>query len=217
MSSTDKALTEVLEDAMTAVLQRVGGPLIGKVDTYDPATATAQVTPVVPLYVDDELVTPPKLYSVPVLWPASTAHRIHFPLTAGSIVELTPLGHDHSQWLTTGTAGVAPPSTRRVSLADLVAIPMAPSPTNQPPPAGSYDTVWGVLYGLWIAGSSSATDFAAMAGKVLTELNNIAAEYNAHIHAGPGGNTGTPLSSDPPFDPSVITPSSVACTKLKVE
>ncbi len=210
MSTIDLPLTEVLEDAMEAALQTLGGSVMAKVDAYDHATARAAVVPQVPIYVDGELVSPPKIYSVPVMWPGSLTHRMHWPLTKGSYVELTPLGVDHSQWLTTATPNVPPPSTRRWSMSDLVALPIAPSPTATPPDATSYDSVFAVLWGQYIVGSTAAPDFVALAAKVLTELNNIKTAYDLHIHGTPAGNSTAPTVPLP-------TPSSVAATKLKAE
>lgn len=156
------SLTELLEQTIEKMITRLGGPVFGKIETFDQATDRASVTPLVPLWVDGELVQAPKVPSVPVLWLGSTAHRITWPLPAGSLVELAPLGCDHSQWLTSGTPNAPTTSTRRLSLSDLVAVPFAPSPMASPASAASYDATWAVLWGLWAIGSKAASKAVAL-------------------------------------------------------
>ena len=119
---TDVTLTELLEQTIALALQSMAGPMIGSVDTYDAASARASVTPLIPLLLEGEMIPAPKLPSVPVLWPRSTTHGYTFPISAGTIVELIPLGHDHSKWLTAGTSFIAPIDDRRFSLSDLAAV-----------------------------------------------------------------------------------------------
>lgn len=169
--STNKALTEAFEVAIEKVLQRVGGPMFGRVESYRQDRGRAAVQPLVPVWVDGEIVKPPKLHSVPVCWSQSTTHGVYFPLGAGSLVELVPLGHDHSNWVTTGTENVPPPSTRRVSVSDLVAIPVSANPTAVLVTSDRYERTgtWGVLYGLWKVGSSSASKAVGLNGDAVNK------------------------------------------------
>jgi len=172
---TNVSMTELLEQAIEVMLQRVGGPLFGRVDSYTPATARASVVPLVPLWVDGVIVTPPKLHSVPVCWPGTVSHGLHIPLPAGAIVMLVPLGWDHSQWLTSGTPNVPPDSMRRLSLADLVAVPMSAAPMAMPPNPLSHDSTWAVLFGAWAIGGASAVKAAALHGDVVPPSVALAA------------------------------------------
>jgi hypothetical protein len=212
---TDVSLTDLLEQVMERALQSMTGPMIGKVDTYDAAAGRVSITPLIPLSVDDEIVPAPKLPSVPVLWPRSGTHAVTFPLAAGALMELVPLGHDHSRWMVAGTEGQQPTDDRRFSLSDLVALPLAPSPLSAPPDPTSYDSAWGVLFGQWKAGDSTASDFVALATKVLTELQSIKTAYDLHTHSYNPGPAPAILTTVP--SNRLPAPGSVACTKLQAK
>jgi hypothetical protein len=209
---TDVSLLQLLEQVLVITLQSMAGPVIGKVDAYDSAKNRVSITPLVPLLVAGEVVPSPKLPSVPVAWPSLGSMSIKFPLAAGAYMELHPLGHDHHSWLTDGAERLPPTNERRFSLSDLVAVPLAPSPLATPPDPTSYDAAWAVLFGQLKVGSSAATDFAALASKVLTELQAIKTAYDLHTHAyNPGPGSSTPTAA--PLNP-LPAPSSVAATKL---
>lgn len=164
MSGTDVSLTDLLEQVIGEALRRMMGPVVGQIESYDAPSGRASVTPLVPLLVAGTVIPPPTLQSVPVAWPASSAHSVKFPLGAGVLVTLAPLGHDHDEWLTSGTPNVTPKSERRFSLADLVAYPVAPLPLASSPDPLSYDPSWAVLLGRWAVGGSDATKAAALDG-----------------------------------------------------
>jgi hypothetical protein len=214
---TEVPLTDLLEQTIAVALKRMAGPVYGTVDTYDAATERCSVKPLVPLLVNGELLEAPKLPSVPVEWPSNGgSHSYKLPLIKGSKVRLAPLGHDHTEWFTTATPDLKPPSERRFSLADLVASPLVPSPLASSPDPLSYDAAntWAVLFGKHIVGDNTGT-LVALANKVLTELQAIKTAYDGHTHAylpGPGGSTPTA----PPLNP-MPTPGSVACTDLKAK
>lgn len=154
---TDISLTDLLEQQLEVTLQAMTGPMLGQVDTYDAASARASITPLIPLLVDGEVVPSPKMPSVPVLWPGHGDFRYTWPVAAGAIMQLLPLGHDHSRWMSSGTANIAPTDDRRFSLSDLVALPLAPSPIAAPPSPTSHDPAWAVLYGQHKIGSNAAS------------------------------------------------------------
>jgi len=217
VSGTDVSLTDLLLQTMRATVDEQEGPMLGSVNTYDPATRRMNVTPLVPLYVEpgDEPVPSPPIPHVLTIWPETATHSIKWPLAKNSTVILEPLGHDHTAWMVTGKAGEPAKSSRRFSLADIVAIPLGALPNTSPAPATSYDPTWAVLYGMWAAGGSDATEFVALATKVLTELQSIKTAFDAHTHAylpgpGPSTPTATPLNPMP-------APGSVAATMLKAK
>lgn len=223
MSGTEVSLTTLLEQVIALALQSMDGPVVGKVNGYNSAKNRANVTPLVPLLVAGEWEPTPTLPEVPVAWPGGPSHSYKFPIVGG-LVQLAPLGHDHSDWTVTGAAGIPAKSERRFSLADLVAYPLAPSPLATPPDPLSFDTVFAVLFGKHTMGAD-ATDFAAMAAKVLSEDQSIANWADAHTHdaggytntAGPvTGISGTPVTAPAVPDP-VPAPGSTACTRLKVK
>lgn len=213
---TEVPLTDLLEQTIAVALKRMAGPVIGLVDTYDPVAGRISVTPLVPLLVNGALLPAPKLPSVPVEWPSNGgSHSYRLPLIQGSWVKLAPLGHDHTEWLTTGTPNLPPPSERRFSLADLVARPLVPSPLTSPPDPLSYDAAntWAVLFGKHIVGDNTGT-LVALANKVLTELGDIKTTIEApHSHGGvlAGGATTATASL------TGYSPSSVACEDLKAK
>lgn len=205
---TDVGLTKLLEDALILAVQAMAGQAIGKIDTYDSATDRVSITPLVPLRVAGEMVAAKKQPSVPVAWPQIGGMSLKFPLLPGAFMRLSVLGHDHSGWMVSGTEGVVPVFDRRFSLSDLVAVPSAPSPLSSPPDPTSYDAAWGVLFGRLKVGSSAASDFVALAAKVLTELGVIKTAYDIHVHTETGATTSVPTVL-------MTAPSSVACTTLK--
>lgn len=214
MSGTDVSLTDLLLQTMQQAIESQSGPMLGSVNTYDPATRRANVTPLVPLYVepDDDPLPAPTIPHVLVVWPEGLSHAITWPLAKGATVILEPLGHDHTTWITTGVAGQQAKTRRRFALADIVAVPLAARANNNPPPATSYDAAWGVLFGKWSAGAnSSATQFVALANLVKAELDKIQAAYDTHNHpTAPAG---------PVSPPSVLigTIGNVAATDLKAK
>lgn len=213
MSGTDVSLTDLLLQAMQQAMESQNGPMLGQVNTYDPATRRANVTPLVPLYVEpgDEPLPPPAIPHVLVVWPEGPSHAITWPLGAGATVILEPLGHDHTAWITSGTANQPSRTRRRFALADVVAVPLAARPNTNPPPVTSYDSAWGVLFGQWAAGGSDATDFVALASLVKAELDKIQLAHDTHNH--PTAPVG-PVSV-----PSVLIGSigNVAATHLKAK
>lgn len=183
MSTTDVSLTDLLIDAFESAQDAAHGPLIGKVDAYNPATFRADVTPILKLYVADEAIAAPKLQQIPVTWQGGTTYSITWPLKPGDFVVLEPLGADHSGYLASGVVGQAPPSRRRLSLSDIVARPIPPWSMAAPPTADQYAADGFVLFGPKVyLGGSSAADFAALASKVLSELQAIRTWANSHIH-----------------------------------
>lgn len=208
---TEVTLTELLEETIVQALQAMAGPIIGKVNSYDASTARASITPLVPLLVEGELVPSPTLPSVPVAFPRSATHAYTFPLGTGSYMELIPLGHDHSRWLVSATEGQAPSDDRRFSLADLVALPLVPSPLSAPPDPLSYDSAWAVLFGQHKVGDNTANDFVALASLVKAQLDSIQLAYDTHSHpTAPTGPTSPPSNI-------IGTIGNVACTTLKAK
>lgn len=217
MSGTDVTLTDLLEQTIVKALQAMGGPVIGKVDVYDAVNGRVSITPLVPLLVDGEIVPSVKLPAVPVEWPESGSHSIKFPIPAGSFMELAPLGHDHSQWLTSGAENIPPTDDRRFSLADLVAKPLAPSPAAAPPDPLSYDAAWGVLFGQWKVGSNAPVKPVALNADncpAVTLMRTWMSQVETFIN-GLVPLTVNPLSTT--FAPNAIASITATAAKLKAE
>lgn len=68
-----------------------------------------------------------------------------------------------------------------------------------------------------IVQAGGGDDFVALAAKVLSELENIAATFNGHLHVAAGSLTTTPVTGPLPGTPAVITASAVPSTNLKAD
>lgn len=161
MSGTEVSLTKLLEQVIALALQSMDGPVVGKVNSYDSTKNRANVTPLVPLLVAGEWEPTPTLPEVPVAWPGGPSHSYKFPIVGG-LVQLAPLGHDHSDWTVSGAAGIPAKSERRFSIADLVAYPLAPSPLATPPDPLSYSAAAAVLFGETLIGGADAVKAVAL-------------------------------------------------------
>jgi hypothetical protein len=184
------------------------------VTAWHQAGQTVDAQPVVQLYSDGALIQAPVLRHVPVAFPGSILGGLTYPVKEGGFCELVPQEADCSTWFSSGSFGLPPPSERRLSLSDVVAWPLAPRPANGPLPSTAIAANGPVLWGSAVyLGGSDATDFVALAAKVLTELNAMAGTFNAHYHNDPAtGVTSGPMTVVPPDPPgaAVMTPASVA-------
>ncbi len=200
---------EIISEAIESRLLELHTAIPGKVVSYDAATQTAEVTPVVqraePREDGGNTLTPlPSIPNVPVQWPRGGGMALCFPLRAGDHVLLVfseaAIGH----WRASGE--LAPPGDlRRHCLGYPVAIPgIAPEqgPIADPGAAGEAVLSGGVLR----VGASSA-DFVALSAKVEAELQKIALAFSTFV-PGSGGAT---------FPQPYTSPGSVAAAKLKAE
>lgn len=212
---TDVSLTELLEQLLTLTIQAMAGPVYGKVDAYDSTKDRVSITPLVPLLVNGEIVSSPKLPEVPVEWYQLGNVSLKFPLLPGSFMRLLPLGHEHGPWLVSATEGVPPTSERRFSLSDLVAIPLASSPLATPPDPTSYDAAWGVLFGQLKVGSSAANK-AVVLDKDNCKYNTAMGTWMSQVETfinGLAPGTVAPLAVT--FGPTGIALTTATATKLK--
>lgn len=206
------------------------GPLLARVLTYDSSRQVATVQPLVLRWSSDGVGRPfPSLHDVPVAWPGNAIFSATFPLSPGDVVHLKVLAVDHSTWVGSASADQMAPTPRRFKLADVIAQPGGLSPAQ---PLGS-DAIAADGYVIRATpfiylGSSAATDFVALASKVLTELNAIKSyldllkgELDKHGHVETGGVTldqfGAPSTPLPGGFSVAPTPGSVASAKVKSE
>lgn len=203
---------EIMEMIAEAALSSRYGPLIAKVESYDAATQTASVTPVVRLVVDGTIQPQVTIASVPVAWPHSAQASLTFPLVAGDFGVIQPLMVDHDRWIVGGAANQAPPTRRTNALTDIVFRPGVRAIAAPLPPA-AVAADGPVLRGapFIYLGASTAADFIALASKTLTELGNIVTAFNTHTHP--------TAAIGPPSIPTVpmTGPSSVASVKVKID
>lgn len=221
---SDDSLTEdvdfrqMLENFAGAYFQKFSGPITCRIETYDPTRGVADATPQVILKIEGLTVTTaPVLRSVPVAFPGGALTSITWPLQSGDPVFLVPQDADFSAYFASGTINQPPGSDRKFSLSDCVLVPVAPRSLANPLPSTAYAADGTVLAGLTYAGGSDATDFAAMAAKVLAELEKIETAFNGHVHdAGSYSNSGGPVTGTSGAGPTYSS-ASVASTQLKVK
>jgi len=212
-------LESVLLGAIKAQLKTVRIGMPGIVQSYDVVTQTASVQPA--LTEHDGTKVPP-ITNVPVLFPGSASHTITWPLSPGDEVWLFFAERSIDAWLDLG--GYRPPDNPRLfDWSDAVCYP-APLTKGNPITQASTENMviasrsgsetvelrQGKVYvdATTIQLGSGATDFVALAAKVLTELQHIATQYNSHTHSGAVG--------IPALFP--ITPATdVTATKVKAE
>lgn len=199
-------LLDAHSDQATAKMR---GPMPGKVLSYDRVTQCAEVQPLV----SPKGQTLPVLPRVPVLFPRGLmgGYSIVWDLHEMDEVLLIPCEMDISAWQSRGISGEAP-TKRRFDAADCIAVPGIGSLVSA---LSSNNYLAGALV---ITGSdirlasSSASDFVALASKVLTELQAIKNAYDTHLHdastviAPPGGGPCTGLTGVPSSAPAVPAP-----------
>lgn len=227
-------LEEVIREAITSRLIDLHVALPGRIELYHPAEQAADVQPLLlrsfPTVDGDEIAERlPIIPKVPIVFPRSSDFFVTFPLKPGDLVTLIFMDRSIDTWTAGPGTEVDPVDTRMHSLSDAVAYPGGyPFPRSL---KGAHPTnmVMGQDLGPQIhikptgeihAGSEFATDFVALAQKVLTELNKVATGFNGHIHpgvtTGPGvtGPAGPPPTGTPPTSLSFVAPSA---TKLKAD
>lgn len=207
--------TDNLLAAARAQLARVHTSIPGVVRSYDSATQTAVVQPVVRFKFRDgdgaiQNYTPEPIADVPVAFPGAGSFSITWPLAAGDLVTLVFAERSITEWKATAGATVEAADTRRFDLTDAIAIPSLRSPADPIPGAGIAANVLVVRAPEIRLGSSVATAFVALANLVLDRLTAIVTGFNTHTHTTGVGPTGVPNSL-------LAVPASVAATKVKAE
>lgn len=182
-------LGDLLERTQRAHEDGRRGPLPGVVVSYDRSRQRAEIEVPVHVFVDGVAQPLPVLRSVPVIFPAGGGCSLTFDLEPGDPVYLVPAECDCSAWLARGLRG-APPTQRRSSPTDYVAIPGGPrtAPLEQ------------VAQGALVLaaedlrlGGAAASDYVALASLVLSELRTLRDWCLAHAHPAHGA-----VSSPPP-------------------
>ena len=207
-------LEDLLEAAYEAQTVDRRSAIHAEVRAYTAATQVCDCQPLLRLVsaADGTLTSPPVLRSVPVAWPGAGSYADTWPLAAGDIVQLLPQESDLSAWWASKTRP-DPATPERGTIHTVVAVPMAIRPTSAALPVGlAYAADGRVVFApkVYLA-SAGATDFVALASKVLTELQAIKTWADAHVHNDPSsGVTGAPTVPCP-------APSSVAAAKVLAE
>lgn len=165
----------------------------GQIVDFDSATQTATVRPMLQRAVLDDdgeyqLETPPDIYDVPVIFPRSRLGYLTFPISQGDSGLIVYGMRDIGQWRYTGVQG-SPGDHRVCSMAGAMFLPgLYPDADKLPATNGSH-VVLAPLSGAYVLlGSSSATEFLAIASKVETQLGKLVdAIANAAVGTSDGG------------------------------
>lgn len=227
-------LEDWISDAMRERFEVEHGPLPATVRAWNATTQTIDAQPVIQLYSEGALVKAPIFRDIPVSFPGSTLGGLTYPISTGSHCHLVPQEADCSAWFSSGTVSLPPKSDRRFSVSDLVAWPLSPHPATSPLPSSAIAPDGPVLWvgsagpfagpgGAVYLGDSTATDFVALAAKVLTELGKIETAFNNHVHlpgsfsTPSGAVVGTSGAVPPPPIAAPYTKSSVAASLVKAK
>ncbi len=224
---------DMIAAAIESALIDVHVALPGQVQSYNAVTQTAtvelQVQRVLPQGVNFVTESLPVLENVPVMFPRTNAFMLTFPIAEGDygLVVFNEMSID--QWRSKGdntspgdigrhtlTGGVFQPGLMPLSetvvlddIADDVVLGNVNGGQIRVKSSGTVEAVAGG------AGGGSADDFVAMAGKVLTELQNIATNFDAHTHTVPIIGAVGVTASTPPLIPITPVPAAVDSSNLK--
>lgn len=202
-----------LEEALEAILASwkldIHVSLPGKVKTYNPATQTADVDPMVqrPVPADDGTTVfedMPVIPNVRVGWPRGGGYSLQWPLSPGDFVLLVFPTFDPSQWRTSGSKS-QPGFLGTHVLGQPVALPCeGPATSPLTPPIGD-EAVFEIGGTLRLGGLTA--DFVALASKVNTELGKIALAFSTFV----------PGSGGASFPNAYTTAGDVSAAKVKAE
>jgi hypothetical protein len=233
----ESGLEEITEDELInsfidARLNQLHKIAIGRVDSYDASKGTVSVTPMINRMLADGA-TPPNYVSepLPALADVQVAHIrgggffVAVPLQPGDFGILLYCDRNHAAWRATGNR-TDPGDLGLHTMSSALFVPAIAPDKQAIQNADANNLVVGsdsngssrivIKPSGEIDAGASAAQFVAMANKVLTELNKIAATFNAasgHTHSFTG--TGT---VGPPNGGTLYTSASaVASTNLKAE
>jgi len=197
-----RAFLEALFDSIDARTEQISTCLVGRVESYDSATQTADVRPAQRRPVRDSeggfvLEALPLLRAVPVCFPRAGGFVLHLPLAPGDCVLLVCPQWSISEWHRTGDSDADPGDIRSHSLGSVVAIAgifPAPDALDSLPDPSVPTALLGVPGGASVRVTSSKVsigDAAALHKRAARESDSVTAQLDAaavaQIVAPPGG------------------------------
>lgn len=214
--SLEPTWAELLEEAIESRLLELHTAIPGKVVSYDKATQTAEVLPVVLRAEPKEdggntLTRLPSIPNVPVQWPRGDGFAIHFKLKPGDHVLLVfseaAIGH----WRASGE--MAPPGDlRRHSLGYPIAIPgAAPDAGKLTDIPGDNEAVLEIPDGKVFRMGGPDADFVALAAKVDANFDAIKQMFTSWVVAPNDGGLALKTLSES------LELEAVGATKVKAE
>lgn len=206
-------LAELIRLAIADALSDVYTSEACIVESYDGATCTVDVTPIVQRTIDDEngiacFEDLPIVPNVPVAFPQAGPVKVTWPIAKGDEGVIFCSSQSLNGFQASGERGPAG-DQRRMHLGSAVFLPFAVSKkTVDPDNEGQGGVAAYVVRADELRlGSMNATDFAALAGKVDDGFAAIRSTFNGHSHASLGGGPSAVIAPVP----------SVACAKVKIE
>lgn len=198
MSVQSYSLVDLLEGLALKVFARLFVARPGTIERYDEVKQLIDARPSFKeSYVNadgDGTVEDPVLISnVPVFWLSGGGAYLSLPLEVGDPVLLVYLDRSLDRWKTSGGT-VDPVDVRRHHPSDAIAIAGLQSLAAPLQGVSRTNAVLAVKQGARVCvGSADASEVAALASKVETELGKLWAKFNAHTHTGPfSGPTAVP-------------------------
>lgn len=224
MSAESPSWAEVIGLAMDYRLTDVHTAIPAKVTAYYASTQTVDAQPVV----KSRLVDPkgnslvrdyPPLPNIPVAFPRAGGYFLSLPIAVGDTVLVVFCEQSLDLWRETGTI-TTPAANVRHGLGGAIAIPgIAPKTSPLADASGSTMRLGNdggpvlEIDATYIKAGTGASQFVAMANKVLSAINALETAFNAHVHPGvlAGGQTTLVTTT-------LVTPTTdVASTILKAE
>lgn len=211
-------LDELLDEAIRGIIDaRVHVALPGKIVSYDEATQTAAVQPIVRARYrtpdgESTQYKLPQLPKVPVAFPQGGNCSITWPLVVGDDVLLVVAERSLAEWKAGGglPGDISPRDPRRFDLSDAVAIAGLSSPAH---PLAQ------VLAGAMVLAAPDVRIGSNAATHAFVFGDAMKAVFNAHIHPTPAGPSGPPQEGAvaAPFDNAAAASYPHLSTKIKGE
>lgn len=225
----DFDLSELLDLQAKVICGRMSVGMVAQVQSWDRATQTCSVQPVAQAqYTNGDPLILPVIPRVPIRYPQGGGFVMTWPLERGDFVWLDFGERSIEEWKGTASASYSPKNKRRFDLSDAVAYPGIASPADPIADSVIKDNAMVLgheagcrieIYETETKIGAGATDFAALAALVKSELASLWTALNGHTHAttavvGGGGAVGV-ISS--PVGQPLGSAGDVKASKTKVE
>ena len=223
---------ETIAAAIESALLDVHVGLPAMIQSYDAPTQTAdvelQVKRVLPAGIGFATEELPVLANIPVEFPRTKRFVLTFPLEEGDYGRVFFNEVSIDQWRSKGEI-TSPGDMGRHTLTGGVFVPGMMPNSEAIPDDVSADLVLGEIAGVQVrvkpggalecvsGGGPTADDFVGMAGKILSELQNLATNVDAHTHTVPIVGAAGTTPTTPPLLPVTPAPASVASSNLKAD
>jgi hypothetical protein len=181
MSSGD--LAESIVQSVWSVLENVNTCTMGVVVDYDKEKRTATVRSAIKRKQGDKETQRPNVYTVPVVFPSSSAFTLEFPIQEGDDVLLVFSQRNLDNWKE-GGPGHAPPNNRKFNYGDAIAIP-SPFSAVKSKPTTKLEITDAGLFKI----ENSNASYKKISDEIVDVLKQIQTELTTGL-----GNMGVPIA-----------------------